>query len=208
MQVPLSQYRKQIERVLGIAHFKKHLEERRHRRFLQLFNLPNEGSVLDISCGDGDFLSTIHSYFAKLELYGIDMSTKVIEKARTKCPNAEFVVAYAELIPHKEATFDVAISCMSLHHYAKPREVFSEVARILSAQGKFYLIDFMPMTRLTQVLHNWDGCPEPYHFEKYYLRREVEEMASGVGLILESDEHLSRFDGQRLLTFRKENKDF
>jgi ubiquinone/menaquinone biosynthesis C-methylase UbiE len=200
----LSQYRGRIEKVLGIERIKKRLEERRHRRFAKLFNFPNKGSVIDISCGDGDFLQSIHSYLPDLRLHGVDIAPASIERAKTKCPMAEFTIARAESLPYADASFEVALSCMSLHHYAKSLEVLRQTSRVLKPGGRFYLIDFMPLNRLTQMLHNWDGCPEPYHFEKYYMRHEIESKARQIGLVVVDHKSISRFSGQHLLVLRKE----
>lgn len=183
--------------------FKKRFHEWQHRKFFRLLDLPADGSVLDVSCGDGDMLSLMHFYFPALELHGIDMSQECIAGARTRCADATLSVARAESIPYPHARFNVALCCMSLHHYENPIEIFSEMSRVLRPGGKLHVIDLIPRSKITQALHNLDGCPDPYHFEKYYMRDEVQAMADQAGFNIVGGRIINFFSGTRLLSFMK-----
>jgi len=182
---------------------KKYQEKRRHNKFLSVYNIAEKGTVLDISCGDGDFLAALHHHFPRLDLHGIDVSNESIERARGQCPYARFSVVNAESTLYRPDTFDAVFCCMSLHHYKKPEQVFSEVARVLSPEGSFYLMDFMPKYWLSQKLYNWDGCPEPYHFEKYYLKKEIVVFAKAAGFSICREKRVGLFSGKKVLVFKK-----
>jgi ubiquinone/menaquinone biosynthesis C-methylase UbiE len=188
-------------RISGIQRIKRHLEQRRHKRFVTLFDLPKKGSLLDISCGDGNFLSIVQKHFPELDLNGVDISKNCIEQACLKYPHITFSIAHAESLPYKDRTFAVVLSCMSLHHYKDPQKIFSEISRVLTTVGNLYLIDLVPRHRWLQLIYNWDGCPEPYHFERYYLRSEIESFASAVGLYLHDIRMSSRFSSKKILVF-------
>lgn len=186
-----------------IKAIKEFFQKRRHRRFLSLYDFPETGSILDISCGDGDFLSVIRSYFPKLDLYGIDISGECIERAKKQHDWGTFQVADAESVPHEPQSFDTVLSCMSLHHYKNPQQIFSEIARVLHSDGTLYLVDYFPQNRAAQLFYNFEGCPEPYHFERYYRIEEVTSFARNVGLTFSSSKKLSSLSGNRILVFGK-----
>lgn len=186
--------------------FSKYKEWKRKRKnnyFISLFNLPTDGSVLDISCGEGDELSVLHSFRPNLKFFGMDMSKNVIDKIKAKYQWGTFSVAFAESLPYDQGQFEVVLSCMSLHHYSKPLEVFKEVERVLSTQGTFYLIDIIPKYILYQWLCNINGCDEPYHFEKFYREKCIEKLASTAGLRIVGNKKMRKFLPMRMLILKK-----
>src|SRR3989344_3931760 len=55
------------------------------RKFYQpALKLIDSGKVLDVSCGTGEFLRELAKKKKKITLYGIDLSSHMIAKARTK----------------------------------------------------------------------------------------------------------------------------
>lgn len=185
------------------AFISKRLDTRRHARFLRLFSLSEDGAVLDVSCGSGEFLAAIGSYFPRLALHGADISSDAVAAAKERCPQGLFCTADAAALPYEHARFDAVFSCMSLHHYKEPQQVFAEMSRVLAPGGACYVSDLIPGNRLLQAIHNLDGCPAPYHFEKYYRKKEVLSLAASTGLVLEKTAAIDTLGGVRLLVFRK-----
>lgn len=67
-------------------------------------------SVLDLCCGDGIWSQGIKNYSDNAQMYGIDISTGAIEKARTLVPDdaENFMVGDAEAsLPWPDGTFDL-----------------------------------------------------------------------------------------------------
>ena len=182
---------------------KDYLTRRRHRRFLSLYDLPERGTVLDISCGEGDFLEVLRSYFPALELHGVDISEQYISRAREKYPWATLHASDASAVPYGDRTFDAVLSCMSLHHYKSPTAIFMEISRVLRPGGRVYVLDFVPEHRIIQILFNLDGCPEPYHFEKYYLKKEILSLAACAGLQVEKIRKMGLFSRAKIILARK-----
>ena len=204
----LTRYRAPLHQRRGVFlnnmfSMQNYLQTRRHKRLVSFLDIPNDSAVLDISCDEGDVLEILRRYGSISVGHGIDMSEESIERAKTKYPWATFSTASAESLPYPPNSFTSIISCLSLHHYDKPQEVFKEVARVLILDGTFSIIDLVPTFRWSQKLHNWDGCPEPYHFEKYYLKTEIESLASSAELHICEEKKLNWFSGIRLLTFKK-----
>jgi ubiquinone/menaquinone biosynthesis C-methylase UbiE len=180
-----------------------YFQARRHKRLVSLFYIPKNANVLDVSCGGGDLLSILHKYLGISTAHGIDISEKNIRKAKASHPWGTFHIASADSLPYKNERFETVLSCMSLHHYKKPQEIFSEISRVLSPEGTFYLVDLIPGHRWSQIFNNWGGCPEPYHFEKYYLKEEIVSLAQSAGLRLETDKATRPYSNIRIVTIKK-----
>lgn len=111
--------------------------------------LPNlEGKrVLDVGCGNGDFLINCCLLGAK-ETVGIDFVAEVVKDGVKNVRNSGFekkikvVQADALRIPFPDNSFDVTVSFGLLEHFAKPRELILEKKRVLSKNG--FLIGLVP----------------------------------------------------------------
>jgi ubiquinone/menaquinone biosynthesis C-methylase UbiE len=145
-------------------------------KLAQILNCTKCKKLLDISCGNGNELSFLKKHYPHLEYYGVDMQEKAVKQA-SQLQWANVSQALADDLPFGGNEFDVLISFMALHHYKNPFAVFLEASRVLKKEGKFFVADFLPKFKLTQLLHNWDKCDEPYHFEKYYTKKEVIKLA-------------------------------
>lgn len=184
---------------------KVYLHNRRHRRFISLYDIHKNDVVLDVSCGDGHLLSVFRENLPEIELHGVDVQEDKISHAQRNYSWGQFRVASADNLSYDSERFNALLSCMSLHHYQNPTDVFKEAARVLKKGGKFYVVDVMPWCRLQQIFWNWDGCPEPCHFEKYYTLSELKKLISGSGLVLTGHHVLSLFSGERLVVLEKPN---
>lgn len=176
--------------------------KRERNAFLSLYDFPEKGSLLDVSCGTGDFFSRVQAQYPPLELHGIDCDPRVIAHAQERFPKHTFSVGRAESLQYADGMFEAVVCRMSFHHYPDPLRVLSEIERVLATTGVFYLMDLMPHSRITQVFSNIGGCDEPYHFERYYRVEEIIALASESGLCVRS-ETKQRFSSARLIAFTK-----
>lgn len=97
--------------------------------------------LLDLGCGNGNVLASLVSYPEK-ELYGMDLSEKMIEEARQRLPEGvNLCVGDAERLPYADQSFDIIICNASFHHYPKPDVVLEEIRRVLKKGGIFILGD-------------------------------------------------------------------
>ena len=62
------------------------LERRRTEIIMDLLELENATSLLDIGCGEGLQLEWVHKEFPYLNLAGIDISERRIERAKDRVP--------------------------------------------------------------------------------------------------------------------------
>ncbi len=172
---------------------KSYLQKRRHHALLNLVRIPSSGTVLDLSCGKGEILHKIGVTQPSLKLSGIDIDAGVIEQAKVLNPNATFSVGDASKLPFESKAVNLVISSMSVHHYRNLETIFSEVARILTEDGSFYVMDVAPRYRLTLRFWNFWGCSEAYHFERYYRRSDLEVLLEKRGLSIKEETRIDRF---------------
>ena len=72
--------------------------------------------VLDVGCGTGTILSYIASK-TEIRGYGLDISEKMLNIAREKNPDFEFVSGDCVTLPYDDSSMDVVLVCMAYHHF-------------------------------------------------------------------------------------------
>jgi demethylmenaquinone methyltransferase/2-methoxy-6-polyprenyl-1,4-benzoquinol methylase/phosphoethanolamine N-methyltransferase len=109
--------------------------------------------VLDVGCGTGSLTLTAKNYVGPPgSAYGIDASPEMIDVARKKAKRSGsetvFEVGLIEKIAYSDATFDVVISRLVIHHLPDDlkRRGIAEIFRVLKPGGLFFLADFKPPT--------------------------------------------------------------
>ena len=81
-------------------------------------------SALDLGCGTGEMLKLILQQDVGKELYGIDLSEKMLHVAKSKLPEqVKVLLGDSEALPFPDNTFDVVYCNDSFHHYPAPRNV-------------------------------------------------------------------------------------
>jgi ubiquinone/menaquinone biosynthesis C-methylase UbiE len=104
--------------------------------------------VLDVGCGPG-YLSrrAARAVGPSGRVEGIDPSPEAIAYAtRNAPPNATFLVAVAEHLPHPDRTFDVVVSSLAFHHIRPDQRTAAlrEMRRVLRPGGRLLIADFRP----------------------------------------------------------------
>jgi SAM-dependent methyltransferase len=95
------------------------------------------GRILDLGCSSGSFLSALPRN--RWELYGIEMSQEVAQRARERCGVDVFVGDILDA-PFPTGHFD-AITCIHVfEHLYQPKEVLAKVAQWLKPGGIFYTL--------------------------------------------------------------------
>ncbi len=109
--------------------------------------------VLDVGCGSGNLTLTAKKYTGKSgSVYGIAAAPEMIEVARKKASQLRtevvFDVGLIEKLPFADATFDVVISRLVIHHLPDDlkRQSFTEILRVLKPGGTLFIADFKPPT--------------------------------------------------------------
>ena len=99
-------------------------------------------SALDLGCGTGEMMKQILQTDNCKELYGIDLSEEMLAVAKSKLPDqVKLLLGDSESLPFPDNFFDVVYCNDSFHHYPAPRNVLSEVQRVLKPGGTFLMGD-------------------------------------------------------------------
>jgi len=123
------------------------------RIVIELANVKPGDEVLDVGCGTGNLTLTAQSYAGPGgRVYGIDAAPEMIEVAKKKASRSGlgvvFEVGLIEELAFPDATFDVVISRLAIHHLPDDlkRRGFKEILRVLKPGGHLLIADFKPPT--------------------------------------------------------------
>jgi ubiquinone/menaquinone biosynthesis C-methylase UbiE len=123
---------------------------RRRRVFARLVALSGAkpgDHVLDVGCGPG-YLTRLAAEAVTPggRALGIDPSPTVIDYARRATTSAEFALGVAESLEAPDASFDVVLSSLMVHHLPEDLrpQAMREMARVLRPGGRLLVADFRP----------------------------------------------------------------
>lgn len=129
---------------------------------LPLFGLLDpDSTVADLGAGTGVFASAIAPFVERVVV--VDRSPEMLAAARARLASAdgvEFHEGEVESIPLPDASVDLAVLSLVLHHLTDPTRVLLEVHRILRPGGRLVLVDIREHDRaeLTEEMgHQWPG---------------------------------------------------
>jgi ubiquinone/menaquinone biosynthesis C-methylase UbiE len=109
-----------------------------------------KGAILDLGSGTGYLAIEIARKSPGLQVYGIDLSRRMVKIARRHArgvDNAQFVFGNAAQLPFRDNSIDLVVSTGASHHWKTPRLVFDECHRVLKTGGEAWV---------------YDGCPEVF----------------------------------------------
>jgi ubiquinone/menaquinone biosynthesis C-methylase UbiE len=155
------------------------------KRAVSLLPLKKDQKFLDIGCGTG-WAVRYAAGMAKDggEFYGIDVSSKMIEKAIENTRghnNIFFYRASAEKLPFENDLFDSIICTNSFHHYPHPSKALDEVCRVLKPGGRIYIVDPTSDGLIVKLLDGYMKIREREHV-KFYSSRDYRELFTRSGI--------------------------
>jgi ubiquinone/menaquinone biosynthesis C-methylase UbiE len=117
---------------------------------------PKKGNtLLDIGCGTGYFSYYFHSL--GLRVTGIDSSQKMLNVAKNKGENIEFVQSDAHKLNYQDNSFDITTMITSLEFCQKPEDVIREAYRVTKEKlimvvlNKFSWLNIERMFKRTSI---------------------------------------------------------
>jgi 2-polyprenyl-3-methyl-5-hydroxy-6-metoxy-1,4-benzoquinol methylase len=96
-----------------ISRIKKHVIL---RRFRQVIGEKKGARILEIGCGEGQFLLALHESFPEAELTGIDFQFHPEHKARLEAAGIGLIVGLAEDAAFSENAFDIIVTNQLIEH--------------------------------------------------------------------------------------------
>jgi ubiquinone/menaquinone biosynthesis C-methylase UbiE len=140
------------------------------------------GAVLDVGCGPGDLALRLAELRPGLKVVGIDISADMVRLAARQAAASPHAARLrferadaANLSGFPDASFEAAVSSISLHHWRRPERVLEELWRVLKPGGFALLADFdrdMPHQAIAASAHRYG--PKMYllhaakRFEPFY----------------------------------------
>jgi SAM-dependent methyltransferase len=111
---------------------------------LQARGRTSKATILDLGCGPGDLALELAHQLRGSRVVGLDLSPSMMQLASrhaTTDGRLRFIVGDAEAMPLTDASVDVVVSTLSLHHWKNPAAVFGEVLRVLRPGGVALIYD-------------------------------------------------------------------
>jgi len=120
---------------------------------LEALSLQPGDRFLDVGCGTGAAVRRAASTAERA--VGLDISERMIARARelaADVPGTEFVVGDSEHLPFPDAAFTAILCTASFHHYPDPVRALSEMARMLTADGRLVIADGTADLRVARIV--------------------------------------------------------
>jgi ubiquinone/menaquinone biosynthesis C-methylase UbiE len=163
------------------------------QRIIELAGLQGGERVLDAGCGTGLTTLRIAERHPTCRLYGIDLSPKMIEVARSNAAerglDVDLCTGSITGLPYRDAAFDVVLTDIMFHHLdlAEKRQAVAQIARVLrspepaegKAAGRYVSAEFGPRARnpLERRLAKGDYTLYPSHLAGVGLTVRHEELS-------------------------------
>jgi ubiquinone/menaquinone biosynthesis C-methylase UbiE len=139
-------------------------------QFLQLLEINQESKILEVSVGTGTNLSLLPGY---TRCYGLDLSWPMLAQCQKNLKRwdrkAELFYGNAELLPFKEAMFDVVFHVGGINAFSDRAKAITEMIRVARSGTQIVIVDetsklmqalkWMPSAR--KMLAEWGERCEP-----------------------------------------------
>lgn len=137
----------------------------------------NGRSIIDIGCGNGDFLYKLMD--RKAEVFGSDISSEVIEVAKKKYPMINFEVDdFTNPVKIPAQKFDVAVLELVVMFVKDVDALLSNVKKVLNDKGEVVVVILHPFIVMKTITKDFDMN---YSFEGdyEYFTEKVLKIKSG-----------------------------
>lgn len=92
--------------------------------------------LLDLGCGPGELLYELGEECPQLELTGVDYSPRMLHVSQQRNGKAKHILMDAADLDKLETMYDIIVCTHSLPYYRDPKEVFRNLSRILTENGR------------------------------------------------------------------------
>ncbi len=146
----------------------------------QLKEDANVQRVLDLGSGTGYCTNELHRLYPNAEIINLDIAEAMLLFAASRHKasglNEKSICADAEALPFLADTFDIIFSSLAIQWCQNYSVLFSELKRVLKAQGEFHISTFGPET-LQEVSQAWQQVDSFVHVNQFntdlFLNNEI-----------------------------------
>ena len=135
-------------------------EARLRERTLDAAGIIAGEHVLDVGCGTGTLTIAARKRVGSTgSVDGVDASPEMIARARGKALrgglSVTFEIAAAQSLPFPDATFDVVLCSLAVHHLPQDAQApaLAEMRRVLKPGGRVLIVEFTRERRLSALLN-------------------------------------------------------
>ena len=117
------------------------LDARWRRTAARAADLDDGGRALDVACGTGALTEEMARGADVAEVDGIDLSPRMIERARRRVPSGRFAVADALALPFPDGSFDAATIGFGLRNMPDYGACLAEMVRVVRPGGRVVVLE-------------------------------------------------------------------
>ncbi len=148
---------------------------------LKNIDIDDKTTILDLGCGDGRILKKLRNSNSNNILYGLDISEKMLEIARSKnIEKCEFSLGDSSYLPYGDGSIDLIICLNSFHHYSNPGLTLKEIKRILSSDGRVIIGDIFTLPVIREIINLYLPYSRSGDY-KMYSKRSLDKIFRAEG---------------------------
>lgn len=177
--------------------------------------------VLDLGCGNGRFYDLVCGQGKNARYFGVDNSSRLVEIARQRYPQGQFILNDGLRLPFADNFFDKILCIAVLHHlpsYGLRREFLLQAKRVLKKGGALVLttiwldrfrfqswrclIKYTWLKIIGRSKLDWGDFYEPWgnkgvRYFHGFTRKELRDLFEDIGFSIENIGLLNRKSGER-----------
>lgn len=136
------------------------------------FLIPEGQRVLDIGCGQGEFLNHLRPSSG----VGVDLSPAMIERAREKFPHLRFFVDDAEELSLEEGPFDYILLSNTVGYLQDLQKVFRRLMRYSTPDTRVVITHYNYLWEPVLRLAGWAGWKIQEPFQNWLSISDMENL--------------------------------
>ncbi|AXP09421.1 bifunctional demethylmenaquinone methyltransferase/2-methoxy-6-polyprenyl-1,4-benzoquinol methylase UbiE [Campylobacter hepaticus] len=160
--------------------------------------------ILDVACGTGDMINIWQNSAKKLNknilnLKGVDPSKGMLNIAKQKFPNIDFIKAQAQELPLQNESTDIISISYGIRNVVERKKALSEFSRVLKQNGIFLILEFVKRENdgfigfcrdfyLKNILPNLGAIISKNKSAYEYLPNSIESFLSKDEMIIELEQ--------------------